>query len=382
MIRTLHDLLTPAIEPTFRDHFARKKPVLLQPQTSRPVASLLPWSEIDRLLSTRNTPADDFRVVVNRNEARQSMYRAGSGNFVRSDALQRFAGEGASFVINAISDQVPAIGALAGAIERELGQEVFANCYISFGASSAFLAHYDEHDVLIVQLHGSKRWQRYGVQAPFPARGQIKRTATGDAIWSGVTAPGDVLYLPRGEGHAAVPDARPSVHLTFGIEERLGSDYLHWLAERAEQDVLFRRELPRDGVDLSQHAERLEPAIAALVQANPVSDYLAHSDRQRRCRQVASFELEGRLAPDSMLLPTLRRRLDFRLDEAGEVEIEIGRVARRLPLEARRMLDLLVRRHALSLAALAEALTVDVSDATLRATLGLLCRLALVTLES
>src|SRR6185437_6606507 len=164
---TPRELLTEAGHRPFLDAFARKTRWYLPVDGRAAVETLLPWAQIESLIANSLVPADRFRVAVNGNELPASMFSDEKGR-LRRDAIQGYAAQGASLVVNDIGTLVPAIGNFATALERDLRCRVHVNCYITFGERSAFIAHHDFHDVLILQIHGAKRWRSFGTTVPFP----------------------------------------------------------------------------------------------------------------------------------------------------------------------------------------------------------------------
>jgi hypothetical protein len=117
---------------------------------------------------------------------------------------------------------VRTIGTLARSLEVELNFPTQVNAYITPPDSSGLVPHYDDHDVLVLQIQGSKSWHLY-VGADRPAR-EIQRDTEKAVALESLPIPmellleaGDVLYVPRGRVHAAQTHAEPSVHLTVGI---------------------------------------------------------------------------------------------------------------------------------------------------------------------
>jgi bifunctional lysine-specific demethylase and histidyl-hydroxylase NO66 len=103
----------------------------------------------------------------------------------------------------------------------ELNFETQVNAYVTPPKSQGFLAHYDDHDVLILQIEGAKTWRVYGPEADVPPRllplrdrFSVDGLPEPNDLW---LQAGDVLYLPRGQVHAAEAQEEPSIHLTIGI---------------------------------------------------------------------------------------------------------------------------------------------------------------------
>ncbi|MFC3455436.1 JmjC domain-containing protein [Amycolatopsis speibonae] len=92
--------------------------------------------------------------------------------------------------------------------------------------SQGFAAHYDVHDVFVLQFAGRKHWKVYAPVHPAPLRDQswndhadpVAARAREDApAIEKILEPGDVMYLPRGWPHSAAALGDVSAHLTIGI---------------------------------------------------------------------------------------------------------------------------------------------------------------------
>lgn len=104
---------------------------------------------------------------------------------------------------------------------------VQVNCYLSTGLSPGFGAHWDDHDVLIVQVNGSKYWEVRTPTQLAPLREVCESDDFGDVVWSGVLEPGLALYIPRGWAHEVRGfDGSLSFHLTVSIRRPTGLDIL------------------------------------------------------------------------------------------------------------------------------------------------------------
>ena len=130
--------------------------------------------------------------------------------------------DGYTIVMDGIDQYVRTIGTLARSLEVDLNFPTQLNAYVTPPHSSGLVPHYDDHDVLVLQIQGSKSWHLY-VGADRPAR-EIQRDTEKAVALETLPAPtdvllkaGDVLYVPRGRVHAAQTHAEPSVHLTVGI---------------------------------------------------------------------------------------------------------------------------------------------------------------------
>jgi len=363
-IRTLSDLVTPANMAAFSVAFAVKARWHAEMPMRTDISDLCPWPTFEALITIGAIPADKFAVLLNGKAMLKSLYVDERGE-LRPDTIQAFAAQGATLNVNDIGRFVPAIGELAAAIERELCCITGVNAYISFGAKSAFLAHSDAHDVLIVQLRGVKHWRTFGVPEPFPTK-SMQMGSPPPCEWEGRMTPGDLLYLPRGEVHAAVPEEQPSMHLTIGIAEQTGVDFIAWLATKANEVVALRRDL---GATLPQEARvardrELIQAIFDLLETATVREFDVRQAMQRSLRPLASFGIAGRLTPTSRLVSALRREVDLMVEREGDAQLMLGEQHFRLSLNARRALANITHLGSVSFGALTEQLAgqMSVSD--------------------
>lgn len=361
-----NDLLTRADFAAFRDAFAAKTRWYLPGGRIAEAQALLPWATIEALIGNGLVTADRFRVVVNGNEVREPLYGDDKSR-LRADAVQGFATQGATLAINDIGALVPAIGEWAITLERDLRCRVTVNCYITFGEISAFTPHHDGHDVLILQIHGAKRWRSFGVPTAFPLGGGHP-SIDWDAEWEGMMAPGDLLYLPRGEVHAAIPESRPSVHLTIGISEVTGVDFLQWLAVKAKNVEALRRDLGATLVGDARAARdaAVISAVRDLLDDVALADFAADQDREQPLRPLVTLagmqSGSTRFLADTELVSALRRRLDPAEAAERESVLTIGKRKLRLSHLAQQALAAITDAHRITVVRLAAVLGLEPDD--------------------
>ncbi|MDQ2707609.1 MAG: cupin domain-containing protein [Actinomycetota bacterium] len=163
--------------------------------------------------------ATNFRLIDSGREIDPSKWRAsrvGDGEVLRTvlkarpvkDAIQ----SGATMAISHLEALDDDILRFSEALEYLLCTRVWVNCYIAKNSGSAFGAHADAHDVVIVQVAGRKQWV---VSCPERKEQPILLT------------PGECLAIPAGTTHEVTGVAEPSVHLTVsfvpfgGLEESM-----------------------------------------------------------------------------------------------------------------------------------------------------------------
>jgi len=176
-------------------------------------------ASVDELVSSFR--ADLSLVSLARGDDKKNayVYRLAGGGF-DVDGIGRDFADGYTIVLESVHRYVRTIASLLHSIEIELNFTTQVNAYITPPGSQGFVAHHDDHDVLILQIRGSKVWHLYDGADVAPH--EMSRHEPVDT--AGLPLPtdvrmeiGDVLYLPRGRVHAAESTSEVSVHLTVGL---------------------------------------------------------------------------------------------------------------------------------------------------------------------
>ncbi|MFE2551962.1 JmjC domain-containing protein [Streptomyces sp. NPDC059355] len=187
--------------------------------------------------------------------------------------------EGCQIVVGGLEKIDPRFDLACRALQWLTGAKVYATAFLATGDAGGFNLHVDTSDSVILQLAGTKSWEVRGETLKAPLN-EVRRTATPseEVLWRGSLEAGDLMCVPRGYWHTATrTDQAPggySLHVTFGIVERTGMDWLRALTERANHVELFRHDVsrdtdPRDLVRLlTALAEQYPPA--AFAQAQPM----------------------------------------------------------------------------------------------------------------
>jgi lysine-specific demethylase/histidyl-hydroxylase NO66 len=196
--------------------------------------------------------------------------------------LAQFA-DGSTLVLQGLHRTWPPVTDLAGRLAAELGHPVQVNAYVTPAQGRGFAAHYDVHDVFVLQVAGTKRWVVHEPVHPAPLRDQPwtqRRGAVAEAARAGqpvidaVLRPGDALYLPRGYLHAAEALGVVSVHLTVGVHPLTRYAIVEALAALAAGVPELRASLPV-GVNVADPTQ-LAPDLTATVEA--LTGWLATAD--------------------------------------------------------------------------------------------------------
>jgi ribosomal protein L16 Arg81 hydroxylase len=242
----------------------------------------------------------DGALLPARDYCRPGLDHASGGASLQPDPARVTAllKDGASLLLNDIDTLNPGLAAAAHALEQALESRVQANLYCSSQQRQAFPSHFDTHDVYAVHVEGEKLWRIYEGRLDHPVshpafKGQpqsFHESSKGKIACEILLTPGDLLYIPRGTYHDAIAQSDGTVHVAFGATAVIGLDLISGLFERAVQDPLFRRDVPRRHAPggeaaFDEHLLALARRLAELA-ADPrtASEFRAFQDAYRYAR--------------------------------------------------------------------------------------------------
>ena len=333
-----------------RDQFAGQywgQEPLLSPAADLPggFTELLDANAIDELVSKRGlrTPflrlARDGTTLADKAFTASGGVGAGIADQVSDDRLVRLFADGSTLVLQALHRVWPPILEFCQKLAAELGHPVQANAYVTPPKNQGFSAHYDVHDVFVLQMEGEKRWRIHRPVLASPLRDQpwndrrvdVEKRADEAPLMEVLLKPGDCLYLPRGYLHAATALGGVSTHLTLGIHVwtrfALAQQLVHQALKTLAQDPVMRTTLPL-GVDVSDSSELRQDfdVVNALLtdaiehaDVDQMSESLLHDARSNQ-RAAPIGPLKQLRDADAIAVDTqlvLRRHLAASVDHTG-----------------------------------------------------------------
>jgi ribosomal protein L16 Arg81 hydroxylase len=171
-------------------------------------------------------------------------------------------GTGATVIVNRFDRADISVNQLITRLRADRATDVCANAYLSASESQSFGWHDDDHDVLVLQLAGTKRWEF----APADPNGSApERLGTAVEL-----AAGDALFVPRGVAHAvSTTSSDPSLHLSVALFPLT----VDQVVESAVRQVAKQEGLGVDLAHLNQ-AERSAVLASALDEARALLEGL------------------------------------------------------------------------------------------------------------
>ena len=339
--------LTGLDDGEFAERHWGRTPLLRRRTDPDAFRDVLDLDGVDELLSRRGlrSPflrlAKDGAVVDSRSFTGPGGAGAEVGDQVRDDAVSALFADGATVVLQALHRTWPPVIDLAVKLAVELGHPVQANAYVTPAQSRGFSAHYDVHDVFVLQLSGRKHWTVHAPVHPDPLRHQpwndhvaaVRSRVQDQPALDTVLEAGDVLYLPRGWLHAATAQGGVSAHLTVGVHVVTRYALVEALTALVATDEDLRASLPlgldvADPEALAPHVESVRAALHAALDRVPV-EAIARGVRRKvwdggrpePLRPVAGAAFADGLAPGDAV--RVRIGLRCRLTAAHPMVLEL-----------------------------------------------------------
>lgn len=268
----------------------------------------------DSLIATGGLRSPSLRLVRSGESVPKASYTSSqsTGGLTVTDAIDargvaRGFASGASVVMQALHRLVPSVQAFCHELEDFFGHPLQANAYLTPEDARGLGVHHDTHDVLVLQLSGSKRWHLYpqtvvDAVGDYPAIKRHPELTTPEV--SLTLSPGDCLYVPRGLPHDAESTDRASLHLTIGIRSPTWLDVLGRVLTKAQEIPELRASLPlrygaTPAANTATGPTALAPAIREVL--DRTAGWIRELDEQEIARAEVELQRNRRRSPQGML---------------------------------------------------------------------------------
>jgi hypothetical protein len=171
---------------------------------------------------------------------------------------------GATITWPALNHVRPNIRALTTSLAARFATETNATAFLAPAGSRGLNPQHTFFDMFVIQLHGTSGWTLW--PRPAACRGDTRHYregSLGEPALAVTLRPGDVLYVPWGAPHLAVPGAPVSLHLSVMLRVRLWSDLLRLTARRLLADERYLRAVVPNASELT--GQQLADTAALLA---------------------------------------------------------------------------------------------------------------------
>ncbi|SKC83351.1 JmjC domain-containing protein [Ohtaekwangia koreensis] len=252
-------LIHPVSKETFVEEYLEKKPLVVKRNDPHYFNRLMSLEDIDVVLergsisgrveitmpnAQKKIPAAEY---LNSQHSKNVVIRKG---FNVSKMEQLYMQEKATILINASQYEWPALERLLETINNDLKTTSGANIFITPAQAQCFPAHFDEHDLFIIQIAGKKRWRIYESALYLPTQpqgGRVFDFSKLNLLYDLDIEAGDIVYFPRGFVHEVITTDSMSAHITLGCMHTTWlSVVAAYIRQLAEEEPLLRGAYMKD----------------------------------------------------------------------------------------------------------------------------------------
>ncbi len=232
-------------------------------------ASLLTLDDIDRVITTLPL-RDNEAGLVDASRTLQPRDYTDADGMIDAVRMYQHHADGATIILPQLHTRLERLAAFCRGMEAEFSAHFQTNIYLTPPHAKGFKSHYDNHDVFVVQVLGSKDWKIYDTPITLPFRGQRfekEMYKPGEVTQTFTLRAGDIAYVPRGVMHDAESTDETSLHITLGVIGRTWTDLLlEALPAVALKDPEFRRTLPPGFAQPDFDRSQTQATFARLMQ--------------------------------------------------------------------------------------------------------------------
>jgi ribosomal protein L16 Arg81 hydroxylase len=230
---SLRTLIAPVDKSDFLTRYWEQEPLIVHRKCPGYYGDLFTLQDFD--LAMTRSPSYVKTADATRKDPPRSLP---GGSAAGLDAALAEMRSGSTLILDAWHRHNENLALLCRLIGAEFGHLFQANLYLTPANGKGFAAHWDNHDVFVLQVVGSKHWKIEKERRAFPHRNENIATEGRELrgeLRSFTLEQGDIVYIPRGFVHAAECGNEPSLHITFGIAPTTVSDLMQVILKAAFQ---------------------------------------------------------------------------------------------------------------------------------------------------
>ena len=279
-------LIAPVTREAFFERFYEREALVDIREEPNRYASLLTLADLDHFIASADLREGMLDLTAQHRRIAPDDYIDRNGRISRTAVAEHYM-NGATIILPHLHESMLGLGEFCRALEEVFSCHIQTNIYLTPSGHQGFPAHYDNHDVFVLQIAGAKAWRLYGAPVETPYRGErfeLGRHEAGEVTREFTLRAGDCVYVPRGLMHDAQNvGEEPSLHITVGLITKTWADLLlESLSELALDEPDFRRSLPPgyatrafDREQARLHFERLIGLVAEKASMDNAFDLLA-----------------------------------------------------------------------------------------------------------
>lgn len=260
-----NSFLSPMEEANFYvNHWCLHEKLHLSRNDKHYFENLVSVEEIDRLVCSTRIPVTNFNLAKDNDPLPVESYC--TGDLVDANKVLFHHQNGATIILRSAEQWSAPIAKLRAEAEKLLGYEAQINVYITPPSQKSTPPHWDTHELIVMQLLGSKQWRLFESSETLPLEGQrfeVGKHEVGELTDNIRLNAGDTLFLPRGTIHEPIADTY-SIHLSIGIRPLRLADLVAGILEQESNRV---GSILRENAEISLDDPELAPKLQKTIQS-------------------------------------------------------------------------------------------------------------------
>ncbi len=341
------------------------------------------WQDINQMMRENRLTAPRLRLCKNGQTIPKGDYTCQHtlrrGTTIRTIVEEKFYAllrDDATLVIDSIDQLHRPLDDFCAHLEKKFQTALQVNAYMSWGEARGFDTHWDDHDVIILQVEGRKNWFLFGETRKYPLYTDLhskENTAPTDCVWNEIIQKGDILFIPRGHWHHAVALQEPSLHLTFGFAANTGLQVIDWLKEKSVAHEAVRQDVPflESSEECTIYWTTLKNTLLNVLSDTSLEDFVKECRAKTTPRQ--RFSLPEAVLKTSVLSKDFHFQWHvpwiegYGIDPAsGNLTFKTGGKVYQFAGVAKPLFDLLITRQSQNLGQLCQQFSATLSETQIK----------------
>ena len=164
---TLASLVAPISEAEFRARYWEQKPLIIQRGQPEYYGDVFTLQDFDDAM----TRAPSYVKIANDATKKHGQYKSETARGL--DGVLADMRDGSTLVLDQWHHREPKLSLLCRTLGQEVGHAFQTNLYLTPRNGKGFPPHWDNHDVFILQVLGSKHWKVEKERRAFPNRHEV-----------------------------------------------------------------------------------------------------------------------------------------------------------------------------------------------------------------
>lgn len=211
----------------FIEEYFDKKPLLVKGRSEK-FQDIFTKNDFNTILNTNQLLYPKVRVTDHHNTIHKydliddhDRYTNNVNNLLNKEKILYSIARGGTLVFDKIQEHSISLEYFIDSLSNEMNTHIDVNGYYTASNKKGVNPHFDRHDVIAIQIHGTKRWYyREDEHVLSKSMRFQKIPAIEDDLsgWKSVLLEqGDIFYCPRGLWHFTRTEEQHSLHLAVGL---------------------------------------------------------------------------------------------------------------------------------------------------------------------